>query len=144
MKSFIVASAIFMATAGAAAQDSHAGHDHAGHDHGAEHAHGEHHDIGTTTVANVKLEAAQLGKLTEKEGIFEITLAKGTPQPKAVRVWVGVESAEGSVKAKAEGSNGVYEVHVEMPNPMPKNAKMWVEIQPAEGKKAKASFELKK
>src|SRR5690349_4379527 len=109
MKSFIVATAILMATAGAVAQDSHAGHDH-----GAEHAHGEHQDLGTTTIAGLKLEAAQLGKLTDKEGIFEVTLAKGTAQPKAVRMWVGVESADGSVKAKAEGSGTAYEAHVEL------------------------------
>ena len=138
MKQLLVAVAICMAATGALAQDK---HDHA---HDETHSHGEHQDLGTTTVAGIKFEASQLGKLSDKEGVFEVTLAKGTSQPKAVRIWVGSESAEGSVKAKAEGSGTEFEAHVELPTPLPKDAMMWVEIQPADGKKAKASFALKR
>lgn len=138
MKSLLTAIAICMATTGALAQS------HDGHNHGAEHAHGEHQDLGTTTVAGITFQASQLGKLTEAEGIFEVTLAKGSPAPKAVRLWVGNENAEGSVKTKADGAGPEYEMHVELPKPLPATARVWIEIQLEDGKKSKAGFALRK
>lgn len=147
MKALVMAAAFALATAGAFAQEKHT-HDHGDgkeHAHASEgHTHGEPQDLGTTTVASLKLQVFQLGKLEEKEAAFEVVLAKASPELRAVRMWVGVESAEGSVKAKADKVDNAYEAHVELPNPMPKSAKLWIEVQPAEGKKAKVAFDLKK
>ncbi len=65
-----------------------------------------------------------------------IQLTPATPAPKAVRVWVGVDSGRGSAKAKAEASAkqpGLYSAHVEVPNPVPVGAKVWVSIEPTTG-----------
>lgn len=148
MKKLIIAAAFCIAASGATAQDHEhehgESHEHGeGHKHEEGHEHGEHFELGTTTTANLKYEVFQLGKLGEKEAAFEIVADKNAAKPKALRVWVGIESAEGSVKARAEGGPE-YDVHVELPNPMPKNAKLWIEVQPTEGKKQKAAFDLKR
>lgn len=144
MKKLVLLAALCVATTGAMAQthDHGDGKAHSHDDHG--HAHGKPQDLGTTTVEGLKLQAFQLGGLAEKEAVFEVALAKGADKPRAVRFWVGVESAEGSVKARAEGDGTSYEAHVELPEPMPKNAQFWVEIQSAEGKRSKTAFDLKK
>jgi hypothetical protein len=143
MKKLVLMAALCLAATGAMAQThSHAdGKEHSHDDHG--HSHGKPQDLGTTTVEGLKFQAYQLGAL-ETEGVFEVVLAKGSAKPKAVRFWVGTESAEGSVKARAEGDGNAFEAHVELPKPMPKNAQLWVDIQPAEGKKVKTAFDLKK
>lgn len=111
-----------------------------GHGHG-----GTRQDLGTTEAAGLKLTATQLGKLEPgSEAIFEIGVPKDAKPPKAVRIWVGIASAEGSAKAKAEFDGEDYEAHVEVPKPLPPTARLWVEIQPESGSRSKTSFELKK
>lgn len=106
--------------------------------------HGAHIELGTKTVAGIEIEAEQEGALKPgSEGGFEFTL-NGGQKPKAVRAWVGVESGEGSTKAKAEEEEGgKYHAHVEVPSPIPPGSKVWVEIEPQAGDKVKASFDLK-
>ena len=66
-------------------------------------------------------------------------------KPKAVRFWVGVESGQGSVKAKAEEETpNNWHVHPEIPNPLPAGSQFWVEIEPPTGEKLKTSFDFKK
>jgi len=145
MKKLILSAALCFAVGSGYAQTRAAGHDHDhGHEHADDHGHGEHKDLGTTTVAGLKFQVYQMGKVEGKEGIFGIVLAKGIKAPEAIRVWVGVSSAEGSVKTRAEGKGPVYDLHVELPNPMPAKAQFWVEVQPVEGKKQKAAFDIKK
>jgi hypothetical protein len=113
------------------------------HDHG--HAHGEKKDLGTTTIAGLKLTVSQMGTITPGgEGVFEVSLGKGQPKPKAIRLWVGVPSGEGSVKAKATSENQDYDVHVEVPKTLPENSRLWVEVEPATGKKFKLGLGLRK
>jgi predicted small secreted protein len=72
---------------------------------------------------------------------YMIKPSGGQGEPTAVRAWVGNESGEGSLKAKAgyDAADGDYDAFVEVPaNPSP-DAKLWVEIE-AGGKKEKASF----
>lgn len=63
------------------------------------------------------------------EGAFDLLITGG--KPKAVRFWVGVESAEGSVKAAAEEETpDNWHTHVEIPNPLPPGSKFWAEVEP--------------
>jgi hypothetical protein len=65
----------------------------------------------------------------------------GKGEPTAVRAWVGVESGEGSLKAKAgyDAADGDYDAVVEVPATPSADAKLWVEVE-AGGKREKASF----
>ncbi len=112
------------------------------HGHGHE---GARQELGTTESAGLKLTATQVGKLEPgKEGIFEVGIPKDAKAPKAVRLWIGNASGEGSAKAKAENDGEDFEAHVEIPATLAPDAKLWVEIQPETGNRAKASFDLKK
>jgi hypothetical protein len=112
-------------------------------DHG--HEHGEKKDLGTTTVAGLKMTVSQMGDIKPgNETAFDIELAKGQAKPKALRLWVGVASGEGSVKSKATLEERHLDVHAEIPQRLPAGSQLWIEVEPKEGKKAKASFALKK
>jgi hypothetical protein len=80
------------------------------------------------------------------EAAFDL-LVTGYPaggKPKAVRFWVGVESGDGSLKAKAsEESPDSWHTHAEVPNPMPAGSKFWAEVEPATGEKFSVSFDFK-
>lgn len=135
--------ALALATAGAPEVRAEKKHDHAGHDHDS-HGHGTAQDLGTTTVAGVKLTVVQEGEVKPGgEAAFEIELNEGQKKPRAVRVWVGIESARGSVKAKAEAKDQGFHAHVEVPKKLPEGSRLWIEVDPGEGKREKASFELK-
>jgi hypothetical protein len=113
----------------------------------AQHAHADaaKSDLGTTTVAGLKLTASQLGDVKAGQpAVFEVAVEKEQAKPKAVRAWVGVASAEGSVKAKGEAHGDDYDVHVAVPAKLPESSQLWVEVELARGKKEKAGFDLKK
>src|SRR5687767_5289001 len=69
---------------------------------GAQHKDDEHPNavvLGTKTVGGLQLKATQDEPIKPGgEGAFDL-LVTG-PKPKAVRFWVGIESGEGSAKAK--------------------------------------------
>lgn len=119
---------------------------------GAKKAKKDHHDptikkqdFGTTTIGGVKFE-----KITQEgaieaghEGAFDVVIAEGQKPPKALRAWIGTESAEGSTKTKLEKEpNRHYHSHVETPDPIPAGAQYWLEVEPEGGKKAKAGFKF--
>lgn len=122
-------------------------HEGDGHDHGAEgehgHDHGEHHELGTTTTAGIKYEVLQIGHIADGEQAVEIVLAKDSPKPAAIRVWIGNEAGQGSMKTRADGTGPAFEMHVEAPDPAPADSKLWVEIETQTGEKAAAAFALK-
>ena len=72
---------------------------------------------------------------------YMIKPSGGQGEPTAVRAWVGNESGEGSLKAKAgyDAADGDYDAFVEVPANPAADAKLWIEIE-AGGKKEKASF----
>lgn len=106
-------------------------------------------------------EVIELG--TTKIGVFEVRASreKGEIKPggdapvdvwidggvgkgvTAVRFWVGVADAKGSIKAKADIEDGKWHTHVEVPSPIPAETKLWVEIEEAGGKKSVGSIDLK-
>ena len=103
--------------------------------------------IGSTTAGGMTLAATQDEPIKPGgDGAFDLKIT-GYPaggKPKAVRFWVGVESGEGSAKAKAaeEGPDN-WHTHVEVPNPMPAGGKFWAEVEPATGEKFTVSYDLK-
>ena len=103
--------------------------------------------LGTTTAGEMTLAATQDEPVKAGgESAFDLKIT-GYPaggKPKAVRFWVGAESGEGSVKAKAEEETpDTWHTHVEVPNPIPAGGKFWAEVEPAGGERFKVSFDLK-
>lgn len=130
---------LLVAAAPVSAQHAHqpANHGHAGHSHGVG------TDLGTTTVLGMSISVAQsCNILTSPEGIFLVTIGNGK-KPRAMRLWIGDKSAEGSVKTKAESPNNVYDVHLEIPQKLRRTSQLWIEVEPASGKKQKVAFDLK-
>ena len=101
--------------------------------------------IGQQTVGTLTLVAtmdAPVNAAGGGEGAFDVVI-KPT-KPKAVRFWVGTESGEGSVKAKAEEETpDNWHTHAEVPDPLPAGSKFWVEVEPPTGDTFTRSFDLK-
>jgi hypothetical protein len=100
-------------------------------------------DLGEKTVGAWKLKAKQDGAVKAGgEGAFDLIITGG--KPKAVRFWVGTESGEGSVKAKAdEETTDHWHTHVEVPDPLPPGSKFWAEVEPPQGERITVSFDMK-
>src|SRR5687768_5745468 len=99
--------------------------------------------LGEKTVGALKLVATTDAPVKPGgEGAFDVVITGG--KPKAVRFWVGTETAEGSVKAKAdEETTDNWHTHAEVPNPLPPGSKFWVEVEPPTGDTFKTSFDLR-
>lgn len=96
-----------------------------------DHGHGEEKPLGTLTIGAHTFQLLQLGDVAAgKEAVFELALAKDKPVPALVRGWVGVESGEGSMKARfgKEGDHGLH-AHLEVPKALPAGSKLWIEIE---------------
>ncbi len=112
-------------------------------------AEGDHHheagrSLGQVKIGDYEIEVLQQSKVEAgKESIFEIKIVKGAPEPKAIRAWIGIESARGSVKAKSHKHGDEISIHCEAPNPIPEGAKLWVELETDAGK-TQGSFDYKK
>lgn len=101
--------------------------------------------LGEKTVGALKLVAtmdAPISSAGGGEGAFDLVITGG--KPKTVRFWIGVESAEGSVKAKAEEeTTDNWHTHAEAPKPLPAGSKFWAEVEPPTGASFKVWFDLK-
>ena len=108
-----------------------------------DHHTGTKHELGSQMIGGYNIAAARFGDLKPgAESVVELTVTGGTGKPKAVRAWIGVETGEGSAKAKGEVEGDDYDCHVEVPSPLPAGSKLWVEVENDAGK-PKGSFELK-
>ncbi len=113
-----------------------------------EHKH-EHADmvaVGNATLGSIvaKIEGAG-APVAGKEWQVTVDLPAGTAAPKAIRVWVGIESGRGSEKAKAQAEAehpGGYEAHVNVPSPLPEGSQLWVSLEPAVGDSVKGAVAL--
>lgn len=78
---------------------------------------------------------------------IDVWLTGSVAKVVAVRFWIGTESADGSVKAKADIEDPAqpnhWHTHAEVPNPMPAGSKLWVEIEIEGQGKQVESFDLK-
>jgi hypothetical protein len=111
---------------------------------GSDHGHGTPQPLGALTIGAHTFRVVQLGKIEPgTEGFFELEFDAGKPIPATVRGWVGVESAEGSRKARfgKEGDHGLH-AHVEVPKPLPAGSLLWVEIE-TDGKSERKSIATK-
>lgn len=110
-------------------------------------ASGEHKrlPIGEKTVGDLKLVATMDAPIKASgggEGAFDVVITGG--KPKAVRFWIGNESGDGSVKAKAEEETpDNWHTHAEVPEPLPPGSKFWVEVEPPAGETFTVSFDPK-
>lgn len=105
--------------------------------------HGALESLGSIQLGGMTVEAFQEGKFGAEVGV-ELTFPQGKPLPSAVRAWVGVESAAGSMKAKLgkEGDHGLHG-HLEVPKPLPEGSKIWFEAEGVDGVTTKASIAFK-
>ncbi|MBL9075920.1 MAG: hypothetical protein JNL08_00370 [Planctomycetes bacterium] len=108
----------------------------------ADHGHGTPHPLGDLTIGAHTFRVVQEGDLhAGAEAVFTLEFPTGKPRPEIVRVWVGVESGQGSMKARMmkEGNRELHN-HVEVPNTLPEGSKVWVEIE-ENGQKARAAID---
>lgn len=138
--------------------DSHDGHDHGpGDDHRKPDSHAPGHGgaviaLGEQTVGpfNAKATRDEGQIVAGKDAAIDVTItpvAGSAAKAVAVRFWIGMQDAKGSVKAKAEIEDpkdpNRWHVHAEIPSPMPAGSKLWVEIESDKGEKSVAAFDLK-
>jgi hypothetical protein len=109
----------------------------------AEEIKGVRKDLGSKEVAGYTIKVTQTGDVKAgEETVFLLVLTGGAGKPKAIRGWVGVESAEGSTKVKCEDEDKEWHAHVEVPKPIPDKSQLWLEVETADGKK-KVAFDYK-
>ncbi|MCG3127213.1 MAG: hypothetical protein CHACPFDD_02071 [Phycisphaerae bacterium] len=103
-------------------------------------------ELGETTVDGMKVRASRdAGEIKAGgDAPVDIWVDGGLGSAAAVRFWIGIESAKGSLKAKAEDENGHWHTHGQVPEPLPEGSKLWVEIEHKDGRKSLGSFDLKK
>jgi hypothetical protein len=99
------------------------------------HADGPEHPLGEITLGATKAQVVLLGDVEAgKEAHVDVRFAAGTKRPETLRGWIGVESAQGSMKARFanEGDTAMHG-HVEAPKPMLEGSKLWFEVESAAG-----------
>lgn len=103
-------------------------------------------ELGETTIDGMKVRTSRdAGEIKAGgDSPVDIWIDGGLGNAAAVRFWIGIESAKGSLKAKAEDENGHWHTHGQIPDPLPADSKLWVEIEHKDGKKSLCSFDLKK
>lgn len=93
--------------------------------------HGETTPLGDLTIGSTSF-AVRRGATIEAgtEALVFADFAAGKPVPGTMRVWIGVESGVGSMKAKMskEGERTMH-AHVQVPKPMPEGSKIWIEAE---------------
>ena len=92
-------------------------------------------DLGSVKVAGATLELDAPGPPTAGETVtINAHLEEGT-LPETLRVWYGLESGVGSMKAKADIHDDHFHVDVEIPADAMENPMLWIEAQDAAGAK---------
>jgi len=119
-------------------------HDHGDHDHDeVGHDHDDEIPLGTTTIGDIEVEAAQGHGEVEpgKEMHLVVKLPYNDNGATIVRAWIGTEDRFASLVAKAEysASHDDYDLHAIAPDPLPEGAKWWIEIEKPDGTKVVGS-----
>jgi len=119
--------------------DDHDDHDGEAHD---DHGHGATDSLGTVEIAGTTLSASVFGDVKPGAVLhIDIKHVSG-PMPAAVRLWIGDESGEGSLKSKAGGSGGEYHGDAEVPASVTPATALWLEIESASGERSIGSISL--
>lgn len=121
-----------------------------GHEHGDAHEdEGPVIELGSGTIGDWSVRAARDAHPISPggESPVDVWVTGGSGKPSAVRYWIGVQDASGSVKALASIEDPAdqthWHTHVEIPKPLPEGSKLWIEIENQSGKKIALSFDLK-
>lgn len=100
--------------------------------------------LGSKEAGGYTVKAAQEEEVKAGgECCFILSITGDKAKLKAVRAWLGVKSAEGSVKVKAKPEGDDLHAAVEIPKPIPDGSQLWVELETAAGKH-KLAFDYKK
>ena len=91
--------------------------------------------IGDYTVSVIMIGEAEAGHTVE----FDIKLFDNDKDPKALRVWVGLEDGKGSDKVQLQKKTTTFGGKVKVPDPKPQASKVWVEVETENGV-AKGSY----
>jgi hypothetical protein len=110
--------------------------DHGGHDHGAESA------LGSVTIGGATLEVTISGAIEPNGEVHVDIVQTAGPTPAAVRLWIGEESGQGSLRTKADGHDNHFHGHTEVPSQTPDGAALWIEVESASGERTSASLPL--
>jgi len=98
--------------------------------------------LGSVTVDGFEIEMIQTSAVKAGEEATYTLKLKGDKEPKAIRIWIGIDSAKGSAKGKAHKHGKKMEAHCDVPDPIPAGAKLWVEVETDAGKN-KGSLDYK-
>ena len=142
--------AIALLLTGCGGGDSHDDHDHEEHaedgsqggEDGDEHDHGPGEELGEIEIAGSVLHVSLGGEPGPNVTLHIDIEVESGPTPAAIRVWVGDESATGSIKAKAMGSNGDYHADATCPAELTEDDALWIEIEPTDGIRTAGSLPL--
>lgn len=95
------------------------------------HEHGAPHALGEVSLGEWKFQVTRFGDVVAGgESDFDLVFPKGTVRPEALRVWVGLESAEGSMKTRFENEGDtVMHGHVLVPKVLPGPSRLWFAIE---------------
>jgi len=103
---------------------------------------GESHHLGTVTIAGATLDISMTGNIAPKVQMhFDIVQTAG-PTLSTIRLWIGDESALGSLKAKSDAHDNHFHAHVEAPDILAMDSKLWVEARDAAGAVQRTSLPL--
>ncbi|NUM36532.1 MAG: hypothetical protein HUU50_18480 [Candidatus Brocadiae bacterium] len=115
------------------------------HAHNHEHQHGgTAQKLGTLVMEGVNIAITQSGDI-KSEICLGLQLENVKTAPKAIRAWIGLEDAKGSLKGLASRvceEDYDYDVHIEAPKVLPEGSKIWIEIEKNEGMIWKGSVDL--
>lgn len=113
------------------------------HEGGDEHDHGPLKELGEKSADGLTISASRQGDIVAGDDAPVDVSVKGAAKPiAAVRLWIGLRDAKGSVKAKAELEKDNWHSHVEVPKPLPAGSELWVEVEAEGGKKTAVAFAL--
>jgi len=103
---------------------------------------GERHALGSITLAGGTFTVAMTGDIAPSTELhFDITQTAG-PTVETLRLWIGDQSAKGSLKSKATAHNNYFHAHVESPVTLAMDSAFWMEAKNASGEREQASVAL--
>ncbi len=148
----VAGSLVLTGCGGGEAPNGHEGHDH------EKHLESGGHDDDDKRGSDEHGAEQQLSKVTIGGSVFDVSLGgeprpnvtlhidiklESGPSPAAIRVWVGNESATGSVKGKAVGSKGDYHADAACPPDFDDDDALWIEVESTDGTRTTESMALK-
>lgn len=92
--------------------------------------HGEPHALGDVTVGAHTFRVVRHGDVEPGHDLaLSLEVAGTGPLPETVRAWIGVESGQGSMKARLAKEERSLHEHVEVPKSIPVGSRLWIEVE---------------